>query len=226
MEEDPRLLVRTLRRNHRGKLALQTAIIHFICSVACIIIGVFSLAIIKSDTIQRVYGFPLWIGLLLLLNGFAGIQCHVRKTKFFAGLYMVFSLLCMFSNLVGIAYMLSIMTHSEVAVICLVCILTFNMGIACLSTAMGCNIMLEDCKMCKHRRRGRHADDSPMHTTQPLSRPCAHDSRHDHQQRRFQERVELTTHPSRQARYTRPRPGDEPPPYSEVMGPPPAYSDH
>ena len=62
---------------------------------------------------------------------------------------MVFSLLCMFSNLVGIAYMLSMMTHSEVAVICLVCILTFNMGIACLSTAMGCNIMLEDCKMCK-----------------------------------------------------------------------------
>jgi uncharacterized membrane protein len=65
MEEDPRLLVQTLRRNRRGKLALQTAIIHLICSVACIIIGVFSLAIIKSNTIEKVFGFPLWIGLLV-----------------------------------------------------------------------------------------------------------------------------------------------------------------
>jgi uncharacterized membrane protein len=65
MEQDPRVLVRTLRRNRRGKLALQTAIIHLCCSVACIIIGVFSMAIIKSDTIERVYGLPLWVGLLV-----------------------------------------------------------------------------------------------------------------------------------------------------------------
>ena len=52
-------------RRHSGKLALQTAIIHLCCSVACIIIGVFSLAIIKSKTMENVYGLPLWIGLLV-----------------------------------------------------------------------------------------------------------------------------------------------------------------
>ncbi|CAB4030893.1 Hypothetical predicted protein [Paramuricea clavata] len=224
MEDDPRILVRTLRRDRRGKLALQTAIIHLCCSVACIIVGVFSMAIIKSATIERVYGLPLWIGLLLLLTGFSGIQCHVKKTKFYAGFYMVLSLLSMFSNLIGIAWMLSMMNHSEIVVICLVCVLTFDMGIACLSTAMGCNILLEDCKICKHRRRGRSADDSPTNTARPMSRLCDSDSNRDGELR--QERVHLTIQPSRQARYTRPRPGDEPPPYSEVMGPPPPYSDN
>ena len=65
MEEDPRILVRALRRNRRGKLALQTAIIHLCCSVVCIIIGIFAMAIIKSSTIERVYGLPLWVGLLV-----------------------------------------------------------------------------------------------------------------------------------------------------------------
>ena len=62
---------------------------------------------------------------------------------------MLLSLLSMFSNLISIAWMLSTMEKSEVVVICLVCVATFDMGIACLSTAMGCNILLEDCKICK-----------------------------------------------------------------------------
>ena len=66
MADQPRILVRTLRRR-RGKLALQTAIIHLFGSVACIIIGLFSMAISKSETIERVYGLPLWIGLLVSL---------------------------------------------------------------------------------------------------------------------------------------------------------------
>lgn len=65
MDENPRLLVRSLSRNRRGKLALQTAIIHLCCSVACFIIGIFSMAIVKSRTIEQVYGLPLWIGLLV-----------------------------------------------------------------------------------------------------------------------------------------------------------------
>ncbi|XP_028416763.1 protein FAM189A1-like isoform X1 [Dendronephthya gigantea] len=222
MEENPRLLVRSLRRNRSGKLALQTAIIHLCCSVVCIIIGIFSMAIVKSRTIEQVYGLPLWIGLLLLLTGFSGVQCHVKKTKIFAGLYMVLSLLSMFTNLIGIAWMLSTMKKSEVVVICLVCVSTFDMGIACLSTAMGCNILLEDCKICKHHGRGRSADDSPNNTT-PLSRPCV-ELQQDTDRQDSQENVHVSTRPTRQARYTRPRPGDEPPPYSEVLGPPPPYS--
>ena len=62
---------------------------------------------------------------------------------------MTLSLMSMFLNLIGIAWVLSIMQKSEVVVICLVCISTFDMGIACLSTAVGCNILLEDCKICK-----------------------------------------------------------------------------
>lgn len=65
MEREPRLLVRTVQRTSVDKLALQTAVVHLCCSVACIIIGIFSLAIIKSETVQRVYGLPLWIGLLV-----------------------------------------------------------------------------------------------------------------------------------------------------------------
>lgn len=62
---------------------------------------------------------------------------------------MVLSLLAMFSNLIGIAWLLSSMNKSEVDIICLVCVFTFDMGIACLSTALGCNLFLENCKLCK-----------------------------------------------------------------------------
>lgn len=229
MAEDPRFLVQTIRRRTStdNKLALQTAIVHLCCSVACIIIGVFSLAIIKSPTIERVYGLPLWIGLLLLTTGFAGIQCHVKKTKLYAVIYLAFSFLAMFFNLIAIAWMLGVMNGSEATVISLVCVSTFDMGISCLSTAFGCNILFADCKMCKHRRRSRASrippsDRSP--TTTQLGADVSVSSNQDGRSRGMQEVVHLTSGQARYIRQYPPRPGDEPPSYSEAVGPPPPYT--
>lgn len=77
MESEPRRLVLRMRHNRRSKLVLQTAVIHVCCSVACIIIGIFSMAIIKSSTIETVYGLPLWIGLLVSFVSRIDQQCII-----------------------------------------------------------------------------------------------------------------------------------------------------
>lgn len=224
-------VVRTIERTQSDKLALQTAVVHLFCSVICIIIGVFSLAVIKSETIERVYGLPLWIGLLLLSTGFSGIICHVKKTKPYAAAYVILSFLAMFFDLIGIAWMLSALRKSEAAVISLVCVCTFDMGISCLSTALGCNILFTDCKMCKNRRRqGSHYVSPDESCTLPSgSQLAVHSgsSNEDSVDGGLRESVHLSSVSTGQARYIRqypPRPGDEPPSYAEAIDPPPAYS--
>lgn len=230
MEREPRLLVRTVQRTSVDKLALQTAVVHLCCSVACIIIGIFSLAIIKSKTVQRVYGLPLWIGLLLLLTGFAGIQSHLKKTKIYAAAYFILSFSSMFFNLIGIAWMLNAMKSSEAAVISLVCVSTFDMGVSCLSTALGCNMLFTDCKICKQQRRHPGSRQDSSHgrcAVGQLGVDVSVSIPQDSESGGVRESVCFPSISSGQARYVRqypPRPGDEPPSYTEAIGPPPPYS--